>query len=89
MTWWFGMMALGGLAFGLFAEGRPFGQGFFAYPLVAFFIAVAAGLLLLRLALGRPVPDMIPERLLIFGCFVGLAMFLIGNYAGVHLLAGR
>lgn len=81
-------MAGGGFAFGLFAESRPFGDGFFASPLIAFLAAAAAGLLLLRVLLARPVPETIPERPLLFGCVVGVGMFLIGNYLGVHVLAG-
>src|SRR5712692_10372220 len=56
LTWWYGLMAIGGTAFGLIGERRPFGQGFLAHPLVAFFIVVGVGLLALRFALARPVP---------------------------------
>jgi hypothetical protein len=87
--WWFLVIALGGLGFGLTAERRPFGDGFFAHPLVAFFVAVAIGLIGLRAAFARPVPEIIPERALLAGCFVGLALFLVGNWIGVHLLAMR
>jgi hypothetical protein len=78
-------MALGGLVFGLAAERRPFGDGIFAHPLVAFFIVVGLGLLALRVALARPVPAVIPERMLLVGCVVGLAGFLIGNFAAVRV----
>jgi len=36
-SWWYAMMAAGGVGFGLIGERRPFGDGFFARPLVAFF----------------------------------------------------
>ncbi len=83
-TWWFSLMALGGLGFGLVAERRPFGDGVLAHPLVAFFILVGIGLLGLRVALRRPVPEVIAERMLLVGCVVGLAGFLIGNFAAVR-----
>jgi hypothetical protein len=84
-TLWLGLMALGGLVFGLAAERRPFGEGIFAHPLVAFFILVGLGLLALRVALARPVPDVISERMLLLGCFAGVGMFLIGNWFAVHV----
>ena len=79
-------MAIGGLCFGLTAERRLFGDGVFAQPLVAFFILVGAALLIMRVALARPVPEIIPERALLLGCVAGLAMFLVGNWLGVHVL---
>jgi hypothetical protein len=84
-TWWLGLMALGGLGFGLVAERRPFGDGVLAHPLVAFFILVGLALLALRVVLARPVPEVIPERMLLVGCVVGLAGFLIGNFAAVRV----
>ena len=81
------MMAAGGVGFGLIGERRPFGDGFFAQPLVAFFILVGAALVVLRILRARPVPDVIPERVLLIGCFIGLAAFLAGNFVGVHVLA--
>jgi hypothetical protein len=83
---WYALMALGGAAFGLIAERRPFGADVLAHPLVVFFIVTGAGLLVLRIWLGRPVPDVIPERTLLFGCFVGAGAFLLGNWIGVRLL---
>ena len=89
LTWWFGLMVLGGLAFGLFADRRPFGDDVLAHPLAVFFSAVAASLLMLRVAAQRPVPELIPDRMLLFGCFAGLAAFLVGNWVGSHLLLLR
>jgi hypothetical protein len=85
--WWFVLAGLGGFGFGVVAERRPFGEGFFAHPLVVFFILAALGLLVLRAALARPVPEIIPERALLIGCVTGLAMFLAGNWLGLHFLA--
>jgi hypothetical protein len=85
LTWWFGLMAVGGVAFGLYAEERPFGNAVLAYPLVVFFAAVAAGLLTLRFLHGRPVPEIISERNLAIGCAIGIACFLLGNWFGVNL----
>jgi hypothetical protein len=89
LTWWFGLMVLGGLAFGLFADRRPFGDDVLAHPLSVFFVLVGAGLLALRVIAARPVPEIIPDRMLLFGCFAGLAAFLVGNFFGSHLLSLR
>ncbi len=89
LTWWFGLMSAAGGAFGLFAEKRPFGDDVLEHPLVIFFAVVAVALLALRFALRRPVPEIIPDRLLLFGCFVGIAAFLIGNWLAVNLAAIR
>jgi hypothetical protein len=35
----------------------------------------------------RSVPDVIPDGLLLPGCFAGLGMFLVGHRLGVHLAA--
>ena len=89
LTWWYGLTALGGMAFGLLGERRPFGQGFLAHPLVIFFIVVGIGLLALRFALARPVPEVIAERALVVGCLIGAGCFLVGNWFGVNLAAMR
>jgi hypothetical protein len=89
ITGWFAAMALGGFGFGLMAERPPFGDDFFAHPFVAFFVAAGAGLLILRFAAGRPVPELIAERALALGCAVGVAAFLAGNWVGVHVLMVR
>ena len=84
---WYGAMALGGLAFGLIGERRPLGEGIFAHPLVALFILVGVALIVLRVVLARPVPEVISERALLIGCFVALAAFLVGNFVSAHVLA--
>jgi hypothetical protein len=87
LSYWYGLMAVGGLAFGLIGERRPLGGDVLAHPAVLFFIAVGVGLLALRAVLSRPVPEVIPERALLFGCFIGLGGFLAGNWIAAHLLA--
>jgi hypothetical protein len=89
LTWWFGLMSVAGAGFGAFADERPFGDDVLAHPLVIFFVVVAAALLVLRVVWRRPVPEIISDRLLLFGCLVGLAAFLIGNWLAVHLVALR
>jgi len=85
---WYGLVIAGGLAFGLIGERRPFGNDMLAHPLVVYFAAVAVGLLVLRVALARPVPEVIPERVLVAGCLSGVAAFLVGNFISAHMLAG-
>lgn len=90
LTWWFALMSAAGVCFGLFANKQAFGDDVLAHPLVIFFCAaVAVALLALRFALRRPLADFIPDRLLLFGCFVGLAGFLIGHWLAVNLAALR
>jgi len=83
---WFGLMALGGLAFGLIAERRPFGDDFFAHPFVLLFIIAGAALLALRLVAGRPVPQLLADRALALGSLIGAASFLAGDWIGSHWL---
>jgi hypothetical protein len=87
--WWYGLMAVGGFGFGLLADKRPFGEGVLLHPLVLFFIAVAAALLVVRAVSARPVPELISDRALLLGCCAGLGLFLIGNFFAVHILAIR
>ena len=89
LVWWFGLMSATGVLFGVFAESRPLGNDVLVHPFVLFFLVVGIGLLALRFALRRPVPDIIPDRLLLLGCVLGVAAFLIGNWLAVHLLAMR
>lgn len=83
---WYGLMVAGGLGFGLIGERRPFGQEILAHPLIVYFAVAAAGLLVLRVVLARPVPEVIPERTLVFGCLVGAAAFLAGNFISVRVI---
>jgi hypothetical protein len=87
LTWWLALMSVAGVLFGSLSERRPFGDDILEHPLIVLFVVVGIGLLALRFALRRPVPEIIPDRLLLFGCVVGLAAFLIGNWLAVHLRA--
>jgi hypothetical protein len=86
--WWYALMAAGGLGFGLIGERRPFGRDMLAHPLVVYFALAAAGLLVLRAVLARPVPEVIPERTLLAGCLLGAAAFLAGNWISAHVIGG-
>ena len=85
---WYGLMVAGGLGFGLIGERRPFGRDMLAHPLVVYFAVAAAGLLVLRTVLARPVPEVIPERILVSGCLLGAAAFLAGNFINIYVIAG-
>ena len=85
---WYGIVMAGGLGFGLIGERRPFGTDMLAHPLVVYFATVALGLLILRIVLARPVPEVIPERVLVAGCLIGAVAFLAGNFISVHMMAG-
>ena len=85
---WYGAMIIGGVGFGLVGERRPFGNDIFAHPLMLFFMTAMVGLLMVRAALARPVPEVIPERPLLLGCFAGLAAFLAGNWIAAHVVGG-
>jgi hypothetical protein len=84
-AWWYGLMGAGGFAFGLLGDRRPFGTDVLAHPLVVFFAVVGAALLILRVACARPVPELIAERALVIGCFLGGAAFLAGNWLVARL----
>jgi hypothetical protein len=83
-SWWYGLMAAGGFAFGMLGDRRPFGTAVLTHPLVVFFAVVAAALLVLRVARARPVPELISERALVVGCGVGAAAFLVGNWIATY-----
>jgi hypothetical protein len=89
LIWWYGLMACGGFLFGLAGDRRPFGPDVLAHPLVVFFVVVGVALLVLRIALARPVPQLIPERPMVIGCLAGAAAFLAGNWVAAHLLMVR
>lgn len=89
LLWWRILMIAGGFGFGLFADRRPFGETFLAHPIVVFAALAGVSLLILRVVLRRPVPDVIPERAIVVGFLVGVAAFLAGNWIAVHLVAWR
>jgi hypothetical protein len=83
---WYGVVGLAGFGFGLIGERRPFGEDMLAHPLLIYFLIVAAALIVLRVTMRRPVPEIIPERALAAGCIAGLALFLAGNFVATHLI---
>jgi hypothetical protein len=86
LTWWFGLIAAGGLGFGAYADQQPFGNGMLAHPLVVFFAFVAAGLLTLRFVQPKPLLQVIPVHFLAAGAVIGTACFFIGKWFGVSLI---
>jgi hypothetical protein len=80
---WYRLICAGGFAFGLLGDRRPFGTDVLAHPLVMFFAVVGLALLAMRVALARPVPQVISERDLLIGCFAGAAAFLAANWVAV------
>ena len=86
LTWWFGMVAVGGLGFGAYADQRPFGNGVLAHPLVALLAFAAAGLLTLRFLHAKPLLQLISAPSLAAGAVIGIACFFIGKWFGVNLI---
>jgi hypothetical protein len=86
LTWWFGLMAIGGVAFGLDADGNPFGRGALAHPLVVFAACVLAGLLTLRFLYARPLMQLISALSLAAGAVIGAACFFLGKWFGASLM---
>ena len=80
-------MCIGGLAFGLIGDRRPFGEDVLTHPLTVFFVLVGAGLLTMRIVAARPVPELISDRALFYGCALGLAAFLAGNFVATYLMS--
>jgi hypothetical protein len=86
LTWWFGIVAVGGLGFGAYADQRPFGNGVLAHPLVVLFAFAAAGLLTLRFLHAKPLLQLISAPSLAAGAVIGIACFFIGKWFGVNLI---
>jgi hypothetical protein len=86
LTWWFGLMAVGGVAFGLGADEHPFGRGGLAHPLVVFAACALASILTLRFLYARPVLQLISARSLAGGAVIGAACFFLGQWFGVSLM---
>jgi hypothetical protein len=86
LTWWFGLMAIGGAGFGLYADEHPFGRGLLAHPLAVFAACGFAGLLTLRFLHARPLLQVISGRSLAAGTVIGVACFFLGRWFGVNLM---
>ncbi len=86
LTWWFGLMAIGGIGFGIDADEHPFGHGVLAHPLVVFAACVLAGLLTLRFLHARPLLQLISAQCLAAGAVIGVACFFLGRWFGANLM---
>jgi len=71
LGYWYGAVCIAGLGFDLLGERRPFGQNILAHPFIVYAFVLAAALLVVRVVQQRPVPELIPERALGFGCAEG------------------
>jgi hypothetical protein len=87
LTGWFGVMSVGGLAFGLFADRPLFGKGILAHPLVMLFAMAGAGLLILKFLHGEPMRKLISPVSVIAGCIIAVVCYFIGRWFGVSLAA--
>jgi hypothetical protein len=86
LSWWLGLMALGGMVFGMYGAQRPFGGGLITHPLTVFCGLALAGLLILRFAGDRP---LVSDRLLAAGVVIGIASYFLGSWFGTALLVVR
>jgi hypothetical protein len=86
LTWWLGLMALGGMCFGMYGAQRPFGGGLITHPLTIFAGLALAGLLILRFAADRP---LVSDRSLAIGVVIGIASYFLGSWFGTQLLVVR
>jgi hypothetical protein len=85
LTWWFGLMATGGVGFGFYADQHPFGAGVLAHPLVVLAACTLAGLLTLRFLHDRPMLQLISVRSLAAGAVIAVACYLLGAWFGASL----
>ncbi len=85
LTWWFGLMALGGIGLGVYADRRPFGGGLFGHPLIIFTAITAACLFSLSGLHQRPLTRLISLPNLIAGAVIAVLCFLLGRWFGPNL----
>jgi hypothetical protein len=86
LSWWLGLMALGGMMFGMYGAQRPFGGGLISHPLFIFCGLAVAGVLVLRFAGDRP---LVSDRALVAGLVIGIASYSLGTWFGTALLVVR
>jgi energy-converting hydrogenase Eha subunit C len=86
LTWWFGLLAMGGVGFGLYADEHPFGSGILALPAVVFGACVAAALLTVRLLHARPLQHLISARSLAAGVVIAVVCYFLGVWFGANLM---
>jgi hypothetical protein len=82
LSWWLGLMALGGMMFGMYGAQRPFGGGLISHRLFIFCGLAAVGVLVLRFAGDRP---LVSDRALVAGLAIGIASYFLGTWFGTHL----
>jgi hypothetical protein len=86
LTWWFGLMATGGVGFGFYADEHPFGRGVLAHPLVVLAACAVAFLLTLRFLHDRPLLKLISVRSLAAGAVMAVACYFLGRWFGASLM---
>jgi hypothetical protein len=86
LSWWLGLMALGGMVFGMYGAQRPFSTGLITHPFTLFCGLAVVGLLILRFAGDRP---LVSDRLLGAGVVIGIASYFLGSWFGAALLVVR
>jgi hypothetical protein len=86
LTCWFGLMATGGIAFGIGADEHPFGRGVLAHPLAVLAACMLAGLLTLRFLHARPLLQLISAWSLAAGLAIGVACYFLGWWFGANLM---
>lgn len=86
LTWWFGLMAIGGISLGLYADTHPFGRGVFAHPVAVFAAGVLAGLTTLRVLYARPLVRVISGRCLVAGALIAVVCFVLGRWFNATLM---
>ncbi|KAA5599888.1 hypothetical protein [Blastochloris sulfoviridis] len=83
LTWWFGGMAILGIAFGLNAGATP--GGFDPDRLYELFGLGCLALIALRLAVRRPLTEVISGRAIVIGCGVAVAGFLGAQWLAIQM----
>jgi hypothetical protein len=86
LTWWFGLLATGGVGFGLYADDHPFGRGVLAHPLAVFAACVVAALLTLRFLHARPLLQVISARSIAAGVVIAITCYFLGAWFGASLM---
>jgi hypothetical protein len=86
LTWWFGLTAIGGMGFGLYADAHPFGRGVLAHPLAVLAAGVLAGLMTLRLLYARPLVQVISARCLAAGAVIAAVCFFLGRWFSASVM---
>jgi len=87
LTFWFALTGLAGFAFGVTSDRRLFGDGVLAHPLIVFGIICGLGLFAIRIVLRRPVPELLPERIVLLGFALGIVLFVAGQFLAPFLMS--